>query len=112
MNMSISKGADHRKGAARPVVVSEVDPTVENLYKAKVGDEIEIKHYRAALQEAKKLDPSAERSGTVTESDAATGTVGDTRAPVAGPEVRETKRLGVNQSRTSLRRRLRPPPGA
>jgi len=71
-------------------VVSKVDPAVENLDKVKVGDEVEIKYYRAALQQAEKVDPSAERSGTVTGSAAATGTVGDMPAGVAGREVRET----------------------
>lgn len=78
------------KGPQGRVVVSKVDPAVENLDKVKVGDEVQIKYYRAALQQAEKLDPSAERGGTVTESAAATGTVGDKPAGVAGREVRET----------------------
>ena len=78
------------KGPQGRVVVSKVDPAVENLDKVKVGDEVEIKYYRAALQEAEKVDASAERGGTVTESAAATGTVGDMPAGIAGREVRET----------------------
>jgi hypothetical protein len=78
------------KGPKGRVVVSKVDPAVENLDKVKVGDEVEVKYYRAALQEAEKLDPSAKRGGTVTESAAATGTIGDKPAGVAGREVRET----------------------
>jgi hypothetical protein len=78
------------KGPQGRVVVSKVDPAVENLDKVKIGDEVEIKYYRAALQQAEKLDSSAKRGGTVTESAAATGTVGDMPAGVAGREVRET----------------------
>jgi hypothetical protein len=78
------------KGPQGRVVVSKVDPKVENLDKVKVGDEVQIKYYRAALQEAEKLDPSAKRGGTVTESGAVTGTVGDKPAGIAGREVRET----------------------
>ena len=78
------------KGPQGRVVVSKVDPAVENLDKVKVGDEVEIKYYRAALQEAEKLDPSAERGGRVTEAGAATGMVGDMPAGIAGRQVRET----------------------
>jgi hypothetical protein len=78
------------KGPQGRVVVSKVDPAVDNLDKVKVGDEVEIKYYRAALQQAEKIDPSAPRSGTVTESAAATGTVGDMPAGIAAREVRET----------------------
>jgi hypothetical protein len=78
------------KGPQGRVVTSKVDPKVENLENVKVGDEVEVKYYRAALQEAEKLDPSAKRSGTVTQSAAATGTVGDKPAGIAGREVRET----------------------
>jgi hypothetical protein len=78
------------KGPQGRVVVSKVDPAVENLDKVKVGDDVQIKYYRAALQEAEKLDPSAERSGTVTESAAASTTVGEMPAGVAGRQVRET----------------------
>jgi pyrimidine operon attenuation protein/uracil phosphoribosyltransferase len=78
------------KGPQGRVVTSKVDPKVENLDKVKVGDEVEIKYYRAALQQAEKLDPSAKRGGTVTESAAVTGTVEDMPAGIAGREVRET----------------------
>ena len=78
------------KGPQGRVVVSKVDPRVENLDKVKVGDEVQVKYYRAALQEAEKVDASAKRSGTVTERGAATTTVGDMPAGVAGREVRET----------------------
>jgi len=78
------------KGPQGRVVISKVDPKVENLDKVKVGDKVQVKYYRAALQEAEKLDPSAERGGTVTESAAVTGTVGEKPAGIAGREVRET----------------------
>jgi hypothetical protein len=78
------------KGPKGRVVTSEVDPKVPNLDKVKVGDEVLVKYYRAALQEAEKLDPDAKRGGTVTESAAATGTVGEMPAGVKGREVRET----------------------
>jgi len=78
------------KGPQGRVVITKVGPQVENLDKVKVGDEVEIKYYRAALQQAEKVDPSAPRSGTVTESAAATGTVGEMPAGIAGREVRQT----------------------
>jgi len=78
------------KGPQGRVVISKVDPKVENLDKVKVGDKVQVKYYRAALQEAEKLDPNAERGGTVTESAAVTGTVGEKPAGIAGREVRET----------------------
>jgi len=78
------------KGPQGRVVTTKVDPKVENLDKVKVGDDVQIKYYRAALQQAEKLDPSAKRGGTVTESAAATGTVGEMPAGIKGREVRET----------------------
>jgi hypothetical protein len=78
------------KGPEGRVVISKVDPRVENLDKVKVGDKVQMKYYRAALQEAEKLDPSAERGGTVTERAAVTGTVGDKPAAIGTREVKET----------------------
>jgi hypothetical protein len=78
------------KGPTGRVVISEVDPQVPNLDKVNVGDEVQVKYYRAALQEADKLDPDAKRGATVTEGVAVTGTVGDKPAGVKGREVRET----------------------
>lgn len=72
------------------VVVSKVASAVENLDKVKVGDEVEINHYRVALKQAEKLDPWAPVAEQVNESAAATGTVGDMPAGVAGREVRAT----------------------
>ena len=68
---------------------SEVDPKVPNLDKVKVGDEVDVKYYRAALQQAEKVDADAKRGGVVTESAGATGTVGEKPAGVAGREVLE-----------------------
>lgn len=89
-DIDVSKRLLTIKGPQGRVVVSKVDPRVENLDKVKVGDKVEIKYYRAALQEAEKVDASAERGGRVTERAAATTTVGDMPAGVAGREVRET----------------------
>ena len=69
---------------------SEIDPKVPNLDNVKVGDEVHVKYYRAALQEAEKLDPDAKRGGTVTKSAAAAGSVGEMPAGIAGREVKET----------------------
>ncbi|MEA3277221.1 MAG: hypothetical protein U9Q81_18430 [Pseudomonadota bacterium] len=78
------------KGPKGRVVISKVDPKVENLENVKVGDEVQVSYYRAALQEAEKLDPDAKRSGTVTESAAVTATGGEKPAGAVGREVRET----------------------
>jgi hypothetical protein len=79
------------KGPQGRVVVTHVDAKVENLDNVKAGDEVLVKYYRAALQEAEKVDPSAPRSGTVTDSAAATGTTIEGKpAGIAGREVRET----------------------
>lgn len=78
------------KGPKGGVVTSQVDPKVPNLENVKVGDKVHVKYYRAALQEAEKLDPGAKRAGTVTESAAATAAVGDMPAGIAGREVKET----------------------
>jgi hypothetical protein len=77
------------KGPKGRMVTSEVDPKVPNLDKVKVGDEVQVKYYRAALQKAEKLDPDAKRGGAVVESAAATGTVGEMPAGIAGREVVE-----------------------
>jgi hypothetical protein len=78
------------KGPQGRVVTSKVDPKVENLDQVKAGDKVMVKYYRAALQEAEKVDPNAPRGGSVTESAAATGTIEGKPAGIAGREVRET----------------------
>lgn len=78
------------KGPEGGVVVSKVDPKVPSLDNVKVGDEVHVKYYRAALQEAEKLDPDAKRGGTVTKSAAAAAAVGEMPAGIAGREVKET----------------------
>jgi len=78
------------KGPQGRVVTSRVDPRVENLEKVKAGDEVLVKYYRAALQEAEKLDPSAKRGGSVTKKKAVSGTVGEKPAGAAAREVKET----------------------
>jgi hypothetical protein len=84
-------------------VTSKVDPVVENLDQVKVGDEVLVKYYRAALKEAEKLDPDTERSGTVTEGAAVIGTVEGKPAGVAGREVQETVEiLGVDKFKKAI----------
>jgi len=78
------------KGPTGNEVTSQVDPQVPNLDKVNVGDEVRVTYYRAALQEAEKLDPTVKRSGTVIEAEAVTGTVGDKPLGAAGRQVRET----------------------
>jgi len=77
------------KGPAGRTVVTKVDPKVPNLENVKAGDNVLVKYYRAALQQAEQVDPETERAGAVTESEAAAVAVGDMPAGVAGREVKE-----------------------
>jgi hypothetical protein len=77
------------KGPEGRTVVTKVDPKVPNLENVKAGDNVLVKYYRAALQQAEKVDPDTERAGAVTESEAAAVAVGDMPAGVAGREVKE-----------------------
>jgi hypothetical protein len=88
-DIDVDKRLITMKGPEGRVVVSKVDPNVPNLDKVKAGDEVDVKYYRAALQQAEIVDPDAKRGGVVTESAAAAGTVGDMPAGVAGREVIE-----------------------
>jgi hypothetical protein len=77
------------KGPEGRTVVTKVDPKVPNLENVKAGDNVLVKYYRAALQQAEKVDPDTERAGAVTENEAAAVAVGDMPAGVAGREVNE-----------------------
>jgi hypothetical protein len=88
-DVDVDKRLITMKGPEGRVVVSKVDPNVPNLDKVKEGDEVDVKYYRAALQQAEIVDPNAKRGGVVTERAAAAGTVEDMPAGVAGREVIE-----------------------
>jgi len=91
------------KGPQGRVVIVRVGPDVPNLDQVEAGDEVDVVYYRAALQQAEKLDPSAERSGSVTERAAAAGVVEGMPAGVAGRTVRETVEvLGVDEYKKAI----------
>jgi hypothetical protein len=91
------------KGPQGRVVILRVGPDVPSLDQVAPGDEAEVVYYRAALQEAEKLDPSAERSASVVESASAAGAVEGMPAGVAGRTVRETVEvLGVDEYKKAI----------
>ena len=91
------------KGPQGRVVIVRVGPDVPNLDRVKAGDEVDVVYYRAALQQAEKLDPSAERGGSVTERASAAGVVEGMPAGVAGRTVRETVEvLGVDEYKKAI----------
>lgn len=91
------------KGPQGRVVIVRVGPDVPNLDRVSPGDEVDVLYYRAALQQAEKLDASAERGGTVTEEASAAGTVAGMPAGVAARTVRETVEvLDVDQFKKAI----------
>jgi hypothetical protein len=78
------------EGPQGRVVIIRVGPDVPSLDQVSAGDEVDVVYYRAALQEAEKLDPSAQRGGNVTERASAAGVVAGMPAGVATRTVRET----------------------
>jgi hypothetical protein len=91
------------KGPQGRVVIVRVGPDVPNLDQVEPGDEVDVLYYRAALQEAEKLDPSAERGGRVTERAGAAGTVAGMPAGIAARTVRETVEvLGVDEYKKAI----------
>ncbi|WP_295884572.1 hypothetical protein [uncultured Thiohalocapsa sp.] len=91
------------KGPENRVVIVRVSPDVPNLDQIEPGDQVDVLYYRAALQEAEKLDPSVERSGRVIERGSATGTVAGMPAGIAARTVRETVEvLGVDEFKKAV----------
>jgi len=91
------------KGPQGRVVIVRVGPDVPNLDQVEPGDEVDVLYYRAALQEAEKLDPSAKRSGRVTDQAGVAGTVAGMPAGVAARTVHETVEvLGVDQFKKAI----------
>ena len=91
------------KGPQGRIVILRVGPDVPNLDQVEAGDEVDVLYYRAALQEAEKLDPSAKRSGSVTEQAGAVGTVEGMPAGVGARTVRETVEvLGVDEYKKAI----------
>jgi hypothetical protein len=91
------------KGPAGRAVTVYVQPDVPNLDQVKPGDEVDVTYYRAALQEAEKLDPGATRAGTVTEQTSAAGEIGGMPAGAAGRTVRQTVEvLSVDEFKNAI----------
>ena len=91
------------KGPQGRVVIVSVGPDVPNLDRVQSGDEVDVVYYRAALQEAEKLDPSAERGGSVSEKASVAGAVEGMPAGAAARTVRETVEvLGVDEYKKAI----------
>ena len=91
------------KGPAGHAVTVYVQPDVPNLDQVKPGDEVDVTYYRAALEEAEKLDPEAARTGTVTQKTSAVGEIGGMPAGAAGRTVRQTVEvLGVDEFKKAI----------
>jgi len=91
------------KGPQGRVVILRVGPDVPSLDQVSPGDDVDVVYYRAALQQAEKLDPSAERSGSVTDSASAAGVVEGMPAGVGARTVRETVEvLGVDKYKKAV----------
>ena len=91
------------KGPQGRVVIVRVGPDVPNLDQVEAGDEVDVAYYRAALREAEKLDPSAERGGSVSDRASVAGAVEGMPAGAAGRTVRETVEvLGVDEYKKAI----------
>jgi hypothetical protein len=91
------------KGPAGRVVTVHVESDVPNLDQVKPGDDVDVAYYRAALQAAEKLDPSATRGGTVSDQTSTAGVFAGMPAGAAGRTVRQTVEvLGVDEYKKAI----------
>lgn len=78
------------KGPKGDKITTEVGPSVENLDRVKVGDEVVVKYYLAVMVAAQRVSDDAKRGEEIIARGMATAADGGMPAGVAGREVKET----------------------